>query len=274
MSLPLRGLSPVEAIQGVLSPAAVDAFGVLTHLGSAPFALASFAAIYWFFQRREGAVGLGVVIGAFALVATLKGAFGLPRPPEPYHLIAASGFGFPSGHAVQATVTWGLLAKTVPIGRRWSRTVVAAAVILLVCVSRVALGVHYPIDVLAGATAGLVYLGVISQWGPNPTKAFGLAVLIGAVGWTVSSAPASAAILGGGLGGLVTWWSIGESPRGWAPTDRGPLGVVAILGGVVWLLLPTTIFLVGAIGAVGVGGTLGLPALLERLTSAVGSPSR
>ena len=63
------------------------------------------------------------------------------------------GPGFPSGH-VQGTVTvWGYLALA--FARRWL-TWLAAALIVLMCISRLYLGLHFPADVLGGLVLGLV----------------------------------------------------------------------------------------------------------------------
>lgn len=106
-----------------------------------------------------------------ALIATaysrgLKPLFDLPRPPavlpaDSFALIgpARRHDSFPSGHSVAAGVFFGLLIWYVG-SRRW-RTLFAGLA-LAAGLSRVAVGVHWPLDVAAGLAGGLlaVPLGV------------------------------------------------------------------------------------------------------------------
>src|SRR5207245_2521008 len=100
--------------------------------------------------------------GGGALSAGLKWWFGRKRPEIVPHLVNVGSASFPSGHSMLALVTYltlgALLARFV--ARRRSRTycvAVSLLLALLVGLSRVYLGVHYPTDVLAGWSAGLAW---------------------------------------------------------------------------------------------------------------------
>ena len=74
-------------------------------------------------------------------------------------LVTERGYSFPSGHSALSTVAYGILALLVihsDLPRSLKRAIVAALVvlILLVGLSRVYLGVHYPSDVLGGWLSG------------------------------------------------------------------------------------------------------------------------
>ncbi|MFJ9444637.1 phosphatase PAP2 family protein [Kitasatospora sp. NPDC101235] len=85
----------------------------------------------------------------------LMHAFGRPRPPETDWAFTASGFAFPSGHAFTSALSAGLLALALALARARpsaTRTAAAGAVLFagVIGLSRIYLGVHWPLDVLAG----------------------------------------------------------------------------------------------------------------------------
>jgi undecaprenyl-diphosphatase len=99
--------------------------------------------------------------GSGLLNISLKDWFQRDRPGE---IPLLASWSFPSGHAMNSMVAYGmlayLLARTVP--RKWMPLVVGAAVTvpLVVGASRIFLGYHYFSDVLAGFAAGLAWLTV------------------------------------------------------------------------------------------------------------------
>ena len=119
---------------------------------------------YLALEHRYDAIVVVVVaaVGAGILGEGLKVWFARARPQIVPHLVHVGSASFPSGHSMLAVVTYltlgALLARFIP--RRRSRTycvVVALMLALLVGLSRVYLGVHYPTDVLAGWSAGLAW---------------------------------------------------------------------------------------------------------------------
>ncbi|MCU4741151.1 phosphatase PAP2 family protein [Natronoglomus mannanivorans] len=126
---------------------------LITHLGDYWFVTIVAIAIWLGYERDRGPWPVVVVLGAIGLVTLLKMTFAVPRPPG----AEIDGYAFPSGHALGATVAYGLLA--LEIGTRRAG-LAAIAVITIVASSRVALGVHYPIDVAVGVGVGLAYLAV------------------------------------------------------------------------------------------------------------------
>jgi undecaprenyl-diphosphatase len=118
---------------------------------------------YLWLQHTYGALWFVVVAtaGGGLLSHLLKGLVARERPP-PVPCLWVGSPSFPSGHAVLAAVvylTLGILLARIeprPLLKAYSLGVMMALV-LLVGVSRVYLGVHYPTDVLAGWTVGVVW---------------------------------------------------------------------------------------------------------------------
>ena len=114
-------------------------------------------------QHRYSAMLLvASTLGGLVLNGVLKLGFNRPRPsiflPE-VHAVSSS---FPSGHAMSAAIVYGTVAYLAARlhKRMWARFLVMfAAVIItvLICVSRLYLGVHYPSDVIAGVAIGLAW---------------------------------------------------------------------------------------------------------------------
>ncbi|MFC5664265.1 phosphatase PAP2 family protein [Kitasatospora misakiensis] len=101
----------------------------------------------------------------------LMHAFARPRPPGVDRAVAASDFAFPSGHAFTSAVCAGLLALAVARAYpRAARAATAGALLFTgaIGLSRVYLGVHWPLDVLGGwlLAAGWLAAGtaVLRPW--------------------------------------------------------------------------------------------------------------
>ncbi|MBB4832970.1 undecaprenyl-diphosphatase [Staphylococcus hominis] len=87
----------------------------------------------------------------------LKNIFDRERPTL-LRLIDISGFSFPSGHAMGSTSFFGsamYIARRSASGSTKGVIIgLCAALILLISISRVYLGVHYPTDIIAGIIGG------------------------------------------------------------------------------------------------------------------------
>lgn len=103
------------------------------------------------------------VIGSGLINSVLKLTFNRPRPDVfPWRTQHVGLASFPSGHAMTSIVVYGTLAFLVArlAPTRWLRRlvwIVAILVIVLVGLSRLYLGVHYPSDVLAGFLIGAAW---------------------------------------------------------------------------------------------------------------------
>ncbi len=118
-------------------------------------------------RRRASAVFLAIaVLGGTALSHLVKAAFSRPRPDLVSHGVEVASASFPSGHSMMAAVTYltlaVMLARTEgPFRMRAFYLALAVVLTMLVGISRLFLGVHWPSDVLAGWALGAAWaLGV------------------------------------------------------------------------------------------------------------------
>ena len=146
----------------LLTAAAVE----LTYLGTGTVVLmiVGVAALFlWHTEHKHSArLQLAAVAGNILLNGALKFVFHRPRPTVFDWQTVAVSSSFPSGHAMSATVCYGTVAYLVARlqKHRWSRVLTltgAVILILLICTTRLYLGVHYPSDVIAGILVGLAW---------------------------------------------------------------------------------------------------------------------
>lgn len=147
-------------------PYLVKALNGTTRLGGRPVMLwlVGVAALLLLVRRRVrlAVYLLAAVAGALLLDPSVKALVGRLRPVVEAPVAAAPGYGFPSGHAFGSMVVYGaVLLVFLPVVRY--RKLFISTVGLLVFaigVTRIALGVHYLTDVLAGWLLGALWLSV------------------------------------------------------------------------------------------------------------------
>jgi undecaprenyl-diphosphatase len=137
----------------------------LTHTGNVEVLLAvvltavvCFLGMGW----RRGALAL-VVAGLSALLLSegVKQLVGRERPNVAWRLIdLPASPSFPSGHALGSMAIYGTLGWLV--ARRWG-AIIGAVLAVVIGLTRLYVGVHYPSDVLAGLLAGGAVVAVAAQ---------------------------------------------------------------------------------------------------------------
>ncbi len=146
-----------------------ERFFVVVSLFGAPLlsALVAVMSLIYASRRdwlRAGLVAFTATSGAL-LNAALKQVFHRGRPEFATEFIAHHSWSFPSGHAMESLIGYGVMAYLLlehAGDAMWRRLLVAAVVILIILIatSRVYLGVHYLSDVIAGWLAGGAWLVV------------------------------------------------------------------------------------------------------------------
>ncbi|ELY42518.1 phosphatase PAP2 family protein [Natronorubrum sulfidifaciens] len=232
---------------------------VLSYLGSVYLIAPAMIAAYWT-NRDRVAPWLGGVIGCYGLMSLTKSYHTATRPtvdppvsadafptwfvPWYEHAAHISTTSFPSGHTMAATIIVGMIALELPRSTLRNRALVGITLIGWVGFTRVGLGVHYPGDVAGGFIYGVGFLGsyyllrnVVSRRLPvdETTATFAIGLSFGVLATVFVGSRNSLIVFGGGLGGLLAWYS--------APTISEAMRHATLR-----VLLPT----LGAVLAVGV----------------------
>ena len=184
-------------LQARMSPLAVTVASLISMLGEHLAVTAVLGFLYWCYDKEYAKyVGLNAIAAVMwnPMVKNLvfrrrpycdHESIRCLKPVEPeadIYDLKAQGYSFPSGHSATAAATW----VSMPLYRPHPvLTVLAVVLPLLVGVSRVCLGVHYPTDVLAGWALGLIAaFGVGKLQRLLPRKLLYLLVLLSGVpGW-------------------------------------------------------------------------------------------
>jgi len=108
------------------------------------------AAVHW----------IAVYVSAGIMTVALKHSTRIARPVEYY-----PGYSFPSAHTAMSLAVYGflalLVARELPLKRRWLPYSVAGLLVTVIAFSRLYLGVHWFSDVLGGASLGLFWVALI-----------------------------------------------------------------------------------------------------------------
>ena len=159
-----------DYLHSFATPPLTTFFLIVTALGSieAIVLLGMVVATFLALGRRWLFLGswLAAVAGSAVLNHLLKQLFERPRPYFEHPLLVETSYSFPSGHAMESFVVYGMLAYFAVLAlRTWeSRVAVVfgtALLVVLIGFSRMYLGVHYFSDILAGYAAGGVWLSAL-----------------------------------------------------------------------------------------------------------------
>lgn len=137
---------------------------IVTRLGDWEILVAlTFLAAGWLMYRRQMPTALfllGSTLLARLLVGLQKAMLGRVRPEQDNPFVVEESFAFPSGHAANSLIVYLMLALLLTEDRAKRKLAMAAAILasLLIGLSRVLLGVHWPSDVVGGWAFGLFWL--------------------------------------------------------------------------------------------------------------------
>nr|HRJ44660.1 phosphatase PAP2 family protein [Caldilineaceae bacterium] len=216
----VNGFGFVESLQGWHTPLLDLYFRFATFLGVEEFFLLALPAILWLYNKKLGRRLVYLLIFTSWVNESLKNLFQLPRPSLPLAQAEDVIYGLPSGHAQNGAVLWGYAGLKLRGLGPWVLWL-AVWIVLSIAFSRLYLGVHYPMDVLAGLFVGTLLLAGIIWAEPRLARWYGalstrqvalfaslLAVLMlalhptGGQPWPLENIVSEAGLLIGGLIGL------------------------------------------------------------------------
>lgn len=120
-------------------------------------------------KRLGGLLALGITAGA-AASGLLKLAYARPRPDVVAHLVDVNTASFPSGHAMNSAVVYLTMAVLLARGQKQRAPrlyIIGVGVMLtlMIGLSRIYLGVHWPTDVLVGWIFGASWAALLAYAG-------------------------------------------------------------------------------------------------------------
>ncbi len=149
----------IKFLQSFSNPDLDVFFNLVTMIGEQGFIIVLIAIIFWCINKKAGyKLGFALLSGTI-INSSLKTLFHTKRPIgtegiRSQRIQTASGYSFPSGHTQSTASLWTTLSIQY---KKTKIYILSTILILLVGTSRLYLGVHWPIDVFAGATIGIIW---------------------------------------------------------------------------------------------------------------------
>lgn len=159
----------MEWLQSFLSGSfSVKLFSLLSEFGEELICVAVMGVLYWGINKKLGKTLAVNIVVNLVWNPMIKNVFTRRRPYfdnetikilKPVDAkadimdIKAQGYSFPSGHSSNSATVFGTLAV---FGKKTRLRILGVAIPLLVGISRVVLGAHYPTDVFCGWLLGVI----------------------------------------------------------------------------------------------------------------------
>lgn len=173
-----------DALHSLATPGLTRFFETVTWFGSelflVPFGIFAFWRLAAAGRKHAAALFALAALGGEILDEVLKLAFHRGRPIPFFGYPLPPSYSFPSGHSMLSACFFGVLAAVLTArmpsrGKRAAIWIAAAALSLLIGLSRIYLGVHYPSDVAAGFCAAVIWVVAVRAgygvWLRRPSRA-------------------------------------------------------------------------------------------------------
>ena len=147
-------------LQSIHTPLLDRMMNFISLLGEIAVPLLALSLMYWCISRKKAFAVLSSLMAALLTTQVVKAIVRSPRPFQAHpelieggRIETATGYSFPSGHSTTSSAFYSSLAAL--WRKRWL-TIVSALLIIAIPISRMYLGVHWPVDVIVGTAIGLL----------------------------------------------------------------------------------------------------------------------
>lgn len=125
---------------------------------------AGLIALLWYLKKRAAMAQLALgVLGAVGINLVLKSIFMRDRPALWEHFVTETSYSFPSGHAMASSaLAFSAMVILWHTRLRWWAVGIGFVYMVLIGLTRLYLGVHYPTDVLAGWCVSAVWVAMVA----------------------------------------------------------------------------------------------------------------
>lgn len=143
-------------------------------------------------KKKGFAISAPILISGL-FMSMMKAIVRAPRPfqvleeIEGKRLSTATGYSFPSGHTTISSSMYSALAVAF---KKKKLSIICAILIVMVALSRMYLGVHWPIDIFAGLVIGITFsillYPIFYKIAENDNKKYKLSIILGSVSFIAS----------------------------------------------------------------------------------------
>jgi membrane-associated phospholipid phosphatase len=163
------GIEVIKAVQTTTCTPLTWIAMFIHHVFNSAFYVVVIGIFYWGIDTKKGAKLGSALLFSTCVNVAIKNFFQVPRPyifdPTVSTNATETSFAFPSGHSQAAATFFPLFAGLQRSWKKWLKVLVGVCIPIIVALSRMYLGVHYPTDVIVGLGLGfIISCGVLLFW--------------------------------------------------------------------------------------------------------------